>query len=212
MSNVWFRNYLANRKQFVDYENTKSCLLDILCDVPQGSILGPLLYLLYVNDIGNANDCEILYFADDTILILLDPDLKCLYEKSNGEINKLHTWFSTNKQQLNFNKTKYIVIRTPQKHCDFEGLSIQISGIPLSRVGNKCDETSTKFLGTHIDENLSWKRHISQLNSSIAKASFAINQVTNVLPQESLKTLYLALIQPTSTMEYLHGEMHPHLL
>ena len=83
----------------------------------------------------------------------------------------------------------------------------------MSRVGNKCDETSTKFLGIHIDENLSWKRHICQLNSKIARASFAINQVKNVLPKESLKTLYVALIQPpTSTMEYLHGEMHPYLL
>ena len=196
ISNVWFRNYLTNRKQFVDYENTKSCLLDILCGVPQGSILGPLLYLLYVNDIGNASDCEILSFADDTTLILSDPDLECLYEKSNVEINKLYTWFCTNKLQLNANKTKYIVIKTPQKHCDFEGLNLQINGIPLSRVGNKCDETSTKFLGIHIDENLSWKRHICQLNSKIARASFAINQVKNVLPKESLKTLYVALIQP----------------
>ena len=95
MSNVWFRNYLSNRKQFVDYENTKSCLLDILCGVPQGSILGPLLYLLYVNDIGNASDCEILSFADDTTLILSDPNLKCVYEKSTVEINKLYTWFCT---------------------------------------------------------------------------------------------------------------------
>ena len=164
--------------------------------MPQGSILGPFLYLLYVNDIGNASDCEILSFADDTTLILSDPDLKCLYEKSNVEINKLYTWFCTNKLQLNANKTKYIVIKTPQKHCDFEGLHLQINGIPLSRVGNKCDETSTQFLGIHIDKNLSWKRHICQLNSKIARASFAINQVKKVLPKESLKTLYFALIQP----------------
>ena len=75
-------------------------------------------------------------------------------------------------------------------------LNLQINRIPLSRVGNKCDETSTKFLGIHIGENLSWKRHICQLNSKIARASFAINQVKNVLPKESLKTLYFALIQP----------------
>ena len=112
MSNVWFPNYLSNRKQFVDNENTKSCILDIICGVPQGSILGSLVYLLYVNDIGNAINCEILYFADDTTLILSDPDLKCLYEKSNVEINKLYAWFCTNKLQLNANKTKYIVIKT----------------------------------------------------------------------------------------------------
>ena len=91
------------------------------------------------------------------------------------EINKLYTWFCTNKLQLNANKTKYIVIKTPQKHCDFEGLNLQINGIPLSRVGNKCDETS----------------------------SFAINQVKNVLPKESLKTLYVALIQPHINYEIL---------
>ena len=108
----------------------------------------------------------------------------------------MYTWFCTNKLQLKANKTKYIVIKTPQKHCDFEVLSIQINGIPLSRVGNKCDETSTNFLGIHIDEHLSWKRQISQLSSTIARASFAINQVKNVLHLESMKTLYLALIQP----------------
>ena len=90
-------------------------------------------YLLYVNDIGNASDCEILSFADDTTLILSDPDLKCLYEKSNVEINKLYTWFCTNKLQLNANKTEYIVIKTPQKHCDFEGLNLQINGIPFEQ-------------------------------------------------------------------------------
>ena len=78
----------------------------------------------------------------------------------------------TNKLQLNTNKTKYIVIK-----------SMQINGIPLSRVSNKCDEKSTTFLGIHIDENISWKRCISQLNSKIARASFAINQVKTVLPQ-----------------------------
>ena len=109
MSNVWFRNYLLNRKQLVDDENTKSCLLDILCGVPQSSILGPPLYLLYVNDIGNASDCEILSAADDTTMILSDPDLKCLYEKCNGEII-----FCTNKLQLNANKTKYIVTKLPK--------------------------------------------------------------------------------------------------
>ena len=66
-------------------------LLDILCGVPQGSILGPLLYLLYSNNIGNASECEILSFADDTTLILSDPDLQCLYEKTNVEINKWYT-------------------------------------------------------------------------------------------------------------------------
>ena len=99
MSNIWFRSYLSNRKQFVDYAYTKSCLLDILCGVPQGSILGPLLYLLYVNDIGNTSDCEILPFADDTTMILSLPDLKYLYEKANMKC------FVQNKLQLNANKT-----------------------------------------------------------------------------------------------------------
>ena len=87
MSNVWFRSYLSNIKQFVDYEIPSHVYWTyyVVClKVP---------YLLYVNDIGNANDCEILSFADDTTMILSYPDLKCLYEKSHVEINKLYTCF-----------------------------------------------------------------------------------------------------------------------
>ena len=95
------------------------------------------------------------------LLIILIIQLY-LYEKSNVEINKLYIWFCTNKLQLNTNKTKYIVIKTPQKHCDFEGLSIQINRIPLSRIGNTVmRRVQIKFLGIHIDE--SWKRHFSQI-------------------------------------------------
>ena len=68
MSDVWLRNYLSNRKRFVDFENTKSCLLDILCGVSQNSINKTLLYYYDVNDIGNASDCDILSFADDTAM------------------------------------------------------------------------------------------------------------------------------------------------
>ena len=152
MSNVWFRNYLSNRKQFVDYENTKSCLLDILCGVPQGSILGPLLYLLYVNDIGNASDCEILSFADDTTLILSDPDLKCLYEKSNVEINKLYTWFCTNKLQLNANKTNYIV-RPKKKICVFP-ISRPTHHFLADRLRFFYCATQSFFIGDHIEKKM----------------------------------------------------------
>ncbi len=109
--NYWFRDYLTYRKQYVLFANNQSSLENLLCGVPQGSILGPLLYLLYVNDIGNVSNGTVLSFADDTTLLISKPDLKNVYNESNKEIEKMYYWFCSNKLQLNAKKSKYVVIR-----------------------------------------------------------------------------------------------------
>ncbi len=194
--NSWFRNYLTDRKQFVEFQETQSSLLNITCGVPQGSILGPLLYLLYVNDILYSCDNNILSFADDTTLFVSKPNLRLLFYEANLGVNRLYNWFCANKLSLNANKTKYVVIKPSQKHCDFTDLSVRINGTELTRIGNGCNEISTKFLGIHIDDSLSWKNHIATVNSKMSRAIFAIKQVKKVLPYESLRTLYYALVHP----------------
>ena len=136
--------------------------------MPLGSILGPLLYLIYVNDIGNSCDGNILSFADDTT--------GKLYELANKQINDLFEWFWANK------------LKPQNIKCDLTNVSIKINGTCLERIGNDCNENATKFLGMYIDENLSWKHHLSQLNKKVSQALFSIKQVKKSLPLECLRT------------------------
>ena len=106
IANKWFENYLSQRTQYVEFDNCKSSTKDIKCGVPQGSILGHLLYLIYVNDIGNSSKYHILSFADDTTLYMSHHDLDILNTNANDAINDLYEWFCANKIALNFSKIK----------------------------------------------------------------------------------------------------------
>ena len=119
-----------------------------------------------------------------------------LFANANTHINELYDWFCANRLSLNANKTKYIVIRPKHNRHDISHYSVHIGNTTLSRIGNDCTEKSTKFLGMHLDENLSWKYHINEINKKISKSLFFLKQVKKMLPLDSLKTLYYALIFP----------------
>ena len=105
----WVESYLTDRYQYVVYNGVQSNHLPITCGVPQGSILGPLLFIIYMNDICNVSHlCTILY-ADDTSVLVNDKNLDKLLEILNDELNKLSTWLKANKLSLNVNKTHYIL-------------------------------------------------------------------------------------------------------
>ncbi len=196
IANKWFRSYLSDRQQFVTFEGNISHMLPVEIGVPQGSILGPLLYLIYVNDIGNSCRGNILSFADDTTLYTSHSKLAELYANANRQTNDLYQWFCSNRLSLNPNKTKYIVIRPKHIKHDLTQYSIHVGNIELGRIGNDCYEKSTKFLGMYLDENLTWKRHITEVSKKVSRALFSIKQVKHVLPLASLRTLYFALIHP----------------
>ena len=192
----WLKNYLSDRFQYVEIENEKSTQCPISCGVPQGSILGPLLYLIYVNDIDKSTMGNILSFADDTSLFISDTDPSNLFRTSNIEIQNLYSWFCANRLSLNPTKTKFIIIKAPNQKCDCTGLSIKINGTPLIQIAHNLEEKSTKFLGIFIDESMTWKYHINHVNKKISRALFIIKQVKNLLPLDCLRTLYFALIHP----------------
>ena len=194
IANQWFRNYLSEREQYVEIDGYKSSHSQMNCGVPQGSILGPLLYLIYVNDINLSCNGSIVSFADDTTIYVSDSNIDSLYNNANTLINSLFNWFCANRLSLNANKTKYIVIRPPSLRGDLAHKHIYIHNTQLHRIGNNCNEKSAKFLGILIDENLTWKEHISHVNKKISRALFSIKQVKNVLPKQCLKTLYYSLI------------------
>lgn len=192
----WLINYLSHRSQYVQVEDVSSNLLQIECGVPQGSILGPLLYLIYVNDIHVSTQGLLLSYADDTSLIITDHDKINLFHKANTEISNLYDWFCANKLLLNANKTNFIVFRAPQNQCDFSDSNVFIDGIPLTQVGTHFEEKSTKFLGMLLDESLTWRYHINYINNKIARSLFMIKQVKKTLPSENLRMLYFAMIHP----------------
>ena len=106
----WFRSYLKNRQQYVLFQGTQSSVLEIDCGVPQGSILGPLLFLIYMNDLLSClNHSEVILFADDTTLYASSKNIVQLYENINSDLADLIEWLRANKLSLNTSKTHYIL-------------------------------------------------------------------------------------------------------
>ena len=136
---------------------------DIICGVPQGSVLGPLLFLIYINDISaSSNMFSFTLFADDTNIFYKNKSLNQLLSIANDELTKLSLWFKANKLSLNISKTTYMLFSN-RKSIVNEAINVKIDENIIDRV-REC-----KFLGTIIDENLSWKPRISLITGKISK-------------------------------------------
>jgi len=198
INNDWFRNYLSNRTQYTEIDACKSSEKYISHGVPQGSILGPILFLVYINDISHSTTLKLLSYADDTAVYTSSKDLKQLFARLNNELDKLNDWFRANKLSLNTNKTNYMVF-SPSKTPNHTH-NIIIDNQVIEQIGNNKNIDTVKFLGIHLDENLTWKKHISAIATKISRSLYAINRAKKFLPFTALKLLYLALIQ--SNIQY----------
>lgn len=187
----WFRNYLSGRKQYTCAKNTDSDVYSIVCGVPQGSILGPLLFLLYVNDIQSVTQQgHPILFADDTNIIYSHKQLATLCTLANSELDSISNWFIANKLTVNIDKTKYILFHPPNKTDLSNVIQIEINGQALERV------QTIKFLGVILQENLNWKPHLEFKANKIAKVTGVLNRLKHQLPGHILLTLYNSLILP----------------
>ena len=131
----WFRSYMSERKQFVVIHGKNSKHLPIDCGVPQGSILGPLLFIIYINDLFKASDkLHFILYADDTNIFCSHDDARTLIQTVNTELYKVREWFNLNKLLLNVNKTASVLFSTPNRPPDPSIHSINFCGteVPLS--------------------------------------------------------------------------------
>jgi hypothetical protein len=191
----WFKSYLSDRTQYVDYNGYQSQVKHLSVGVPQGSILGPLLFLIYVNDINNvSNFFHFLLYADDTTLTsTLCYNHSILSKESvdviNFELGKVFKWLCANRLSLNIEKTKYMTFAL-RKRNENVNLKLSINGINLQST----DEFN--FLGTIITYNLSWKSHTSYICRKLSKVIGILRRFRNMLPTKVLLSIYQSMFMP----------------
>ena len=192
-----FKNYLSSRSQYISMGEIKSSLRNINTGVPQGSILGPLLFLIYINDIHTvSNKFDYILYADDTTLVSNTSTFKShnnqltISKNINIELLKISDWIAVNKLSLNAKKSKYILfhhIRNKRESGTI--VNLQINSTEVQRVSD------FNFLGVTINEHIDWSPHINKLSNKISRTLGVMNKLKRCLPHAIMKLMYNSLIQ-----------------
>jgi len=186
-----FYTYLLNRKQFVQFNSTNSNLLNIRNGVPQGSVLGPLLFIIYINDLPKSSTIfDFLMYADDTTLYCCIDKINPIHREQilNDELEKVNYWLTSNKLSINVAKTKYMLFYKSPK-C-VPNLNIHINNNVVLRVN------SFNFLGLHLSSNITWSTHVDTISKKISRVIGLLHKMKYVLPPNILLSLYNSLILP----------------
>ena len=193
IANKWFSSYLTNRKQFVSIMGHDSTIADIEFGVPQGSVLGPLLFLIYINDLNLAMKySKTQHFADDTNLLIKNTHLKQLQKQLNKDLKQLCHWLKANKLSLNTSKTELILFRHPNKKINYD-LKVKINGKQLLQ------SNSVKYLGILLDTHLNWSAHASSLALKLNRAAGMLAKVRHFVTQHTLRNIYFGIFSSLLT-------------
>ena len=188
----WFKSYLTDRQQkcYINGNQSESCHLTH--GVPQGSTLGPLLFLLYINDLPDClQHSSARMYADDTNLTITTKTVTKASETANEDLENVKQWLLANKLSLNLTKTEYMIIASNYKLDNLgTNQTIYIDRIPVKRV------YSTKALGMQIDDKLTWSKHVEHMAKKISSALGGLRRARPYVPLDTLISIYHALIQP----------------
>ena len=200
ISNDWFRSYLSDRSQFVSINGFNSDYKTIKYCVPQGSVLGPLLFLIFINDLNIAiKHSETFHFADDTCLLNLKDSVKQINKVVNKDLKFLVQWLNANKTSLNVAKTEVVILRRKKKQLDK----------PSNYV---------RYLGVYLDGYLNWSPHINHLSQKLVKANAMLSKLRHLVNVATIKSIYYAIFHShlsyvcTAWGQNLNSKHHINLL
>ena len=178
------KTYLLDRRQVTVVNSLKSEEKVLNVGVPQGSSLGPLLFIVYVNDLPLVSNFKVRLFADDMCLSFSEKDPAELNSIVNKELEKVYHWLKCNKLFINYKKSTYLIFDKSRKKHSFK---VFINGQELVQ------SRSTKYLGVIIDDKLSWKDHITYLRSKLSRNCYAIGKLKHYVGISTLKLVYYSL-------------------
>ena len=163
----------------------------MVCGVPQGSILGPLMFLIFVNDLPDVvSKCTVNLYADDTTIYYANKDPKEVTNTLNADLSSIVDWIERNRLKMNINKTQLMILgrKACEHQCD--QLCVNVRGINVA----KSDQI--KYLGVTVDSDLSWKAHIAKIRQKAFAALASIRRASHFLPSKTCKTMYNSTVLP----------------
>ena len=183
-----FESYLSNRKQITVIEDCISVMDIIEWGVPQGSVLGPLLFLIFINDIPYASDLVTWLFADDTALVLSALNIALLQEKMNIEVDKIQDWLLANKLSVHYvDKSQYMLINS--------NITKRVDDFELKMGGHILDRTkSYRYLGLLVDDKFSWENHVNELCWKISQVAGIILKIRSLLSKQAMMLVYITAL------------------
>ena len=185
--NNWFESYLSSRTQYVSINEENSNIMSVSMGVPQGSVIGPVLFLVYINDMSCSSSLDFIHFADDTTIVASEATEGSLFAKVNMELSCIDKWLSVNRLSLNIKKTKYMIIT----HKTFlNNYKIRIRRKKIKRTN------CIKFLGIQMDDKLNFDSHAIYICGKVARAVGVINRISYHLSFQQLVNLYYSIIYP----------------
>lgn len=187
----WFKSYLVERSQSICMNGVCSEPQSISFGVRQGSVLGPLLFIMYVNDLPLAiKFCNVELYADDTLLYFTSDSASTIEHNLTLDLANITCWLRGNYLPLNIDKTKLMLIGTHQRLAPVSDFTVHGNGRVLERVGK------FKYIGVVLDQNLSWKEHVEYIGKNISSRLGMLCKARKVLPRNACMTLYNAIVLP----------------